>query len=845
MSRLLRATYRGLVATAALLIVSAIVLALRQGEPNPTLGALLVVVGALAVAAAVAAWSRRPVAVSVQLVALPLLAAVYLFEWNQVDALDEMLHVNEWARIFKARLAANQVVVPQMSLGDLLQPEGGFLLPSGERLFPLSGIANLPTIMCREGPRPFAEYVADEYGFNNPPGLWGKPVDLVFIGDSMTYGACLPNRDHFIAQVRARYPATLNLGHGGIGPLIHLAMMREFVPRTRPRYVFYMYDENNDLYFVQSNGTADLAKEYRNRILRTYLDHDRFSQRLLDRQPEVDAALKTYLGQRVASTLERRRPWRVVLRFLGLPLTREGLRWIDLRNRRAGFGPAVAWAAPPAPPPLDDLALFKRIFAKMARVANDAGARFVFVNIPAQITLCDGIEHPWKKEVLKFVVEAGGDVIDLEKDYRRAVKTMGRETLFAVPPCGGHFSEAGYKLIGDRLVQYLEIREGRGGQRRADGWSMGAGAALPGKRTDTAATVVSRWTQVYEPYAHANRPLPAGPEPAEYTQGAGILGNSYARRRGGSRLRITVEFTAYSPEDNEIVAALFVAGEPRTRHFAVQPVEAGKTASLTLKHSIELASDSPVPLEVRVGPRRPGIIYINGVDRGPATPPLRTSLTLEELGSEELRPEDLRDRQLVYRGTDLGERDVATMRRAAVQRRTASMPEAPNLLGRAYFGARHWVNDRVTRHVSHFGQKYEAYARVDRVLGRDEDVAVSLEGAAIMGYSLTPRAPGNVVRVSVAVPAWTDQPNRVVAALYVNDAPVTYQVGSQELRPGQASAATIDFETTAPSAQAISFSVRVGAGKPGVIYLNGNGKGPSSTVPRPTLTIDEYRTFWP
>ena len=107
-------------------------------------------------------------------------------------------------------------------------------LADGSQVLPLSGVANVHTIMCREGPRPVAEYVADEHGYNNPKGLWGTPIDLVFIGDSMTYGACLPERDHFIGQIRARYPALLNLSNGGIGPLVYLAMMREFLPVIRP-----------------------------------------------------------------------------------------------------------------------------------------------------------------------------------------------------------------------------------------------------------------------------------------------------------------------------------------------------------------------------------------------------------------------------------------------------------------------------------------------------------------------------------------------------------------------------------------------------------------------------------
>ena len=109
----------------------------------------------------------------------------------------------------------------------------------------------------------------------------------------------------------------------------------------------------------------------------------------------------------------------------------------------------------------DDFELFKKIFAKTLQTSSDAGAKFVFVNIPAQATICQGMDHPLKKPLLDFVAQSGVDVIDLEQDYRDAIRAFGRENIFAVPPCGGHFSERGYKIIGDRLLQYLQTQEAK------------------------------------------------------------------------------------------------------------------------------------------------------------------------------------------------------------------------------------------------------------------------------------------------------------------------------------------------------------------------------------------------
>src|SRR5216683_547759 len=323
----LRLIYRCIVTAISLAIIYAVFEFLRHGEPNPTARALLIGVGVLAFALVAAVWSRHAVAMYVQVCAIPFLAALYLFELRQRDPIDEKQHVEQHWRLAKTKAASGQPFTIQVSpSGFASKPNGGIDLPSGERIFPLGQVADLPTIMCREGARPFAEFEADERGFNNPKGIWGKPVDIMFIGDSMTYGACLPNRDHFVAQIRERFPSTLNLGAGGLGPLIELAQIREFVPKIKPKFIFYMYDENNDLYSISPQAAPDIVLEYGNPILRKYLADDQFSQRIYQRQSEINAAVKQFADQWIASALAERTPLKSLVRVLGLPLTRASLQ---------------------------------------------------------------------------------------------------------------------------------------------------------------------------------------------------------------------------------------------------------------------------------------------------------------------------------------------------------------------------------------------------------------------------------------------------------------------------------------------------------------------------------------
>jgi hypothetical protein len=666
-----RLTYRCIITAISLAMMYSVFVVL-QGEPNPVAQSLLLTVGLLAFAVAAAAWSRHFVAFYVQLCAIPILAALYLFELQHRNPLDEMLHTEQHWRLAKAKAARGQPFTIQISPSDYFARtrNGGLDLPSGERVFPLAQVADLPTIMCREGARPFAEFEADERGFNNPKGIWGNPVDVMFIGDSMTYGACLPNRDHFMAQIRERFPSTLNLGLGGLGPLIELAQMREFVPKTKPKFIFFMYDENNDLYFISPTGDSDIVREYRNPILRKYLADDQFSQRIYERQSEVNPALKQLADRIIASGLAERTPLRSATRLLGLPLTRASLPSLPHSAEPASTSSEAAVAEAPA---VDYFELFKEIFSKMIQISNEAGARFVFVNIPAYQSICDGVDHPWKRRVLDLAQQSGVDFIDLELDFRNADKTIGRDHLFAVPPCGGHFSERGYKIIGERLVQYLQIQEALAnsaslaGIVQSDGWRV----TSPRVGHDEPATppqVVWRETQVYQTYVKFGAVFPPGSDAADRTEGAAILGQAYKRHQSGDHLRVTVKFTAYSPYDNEIVATLFVGSESKSSSLSSQPVRRNSSGSVSLTYNVDNLTDAPIAIEVRVGSRRPGELYINGDHTGPAAPGL-TSLTIEELrslpGEELLQRVDLtleKMRQhggsLAYVGAPLSESEL-------------------------------------------------------------------------------------------------------------------------------------------------------------------------------------------
>jgi hypothetical protein len=124
------------------------------------------------------------------------------------------------------------------------------------------------------------------------------------------------------------------------------------------------------------------------------------------------------------------------------------------------------------------------------------------------------------------------------------------------------------------------------------------------------------------------------------------------------------------------------------------------------------------------------------------------------------------------------------------------------VLARTVEDAKRWaIRKTATTRDFHHQQTYQSYARVDRVI--DADTVVDVEGASIMGYGWTPKSPLDRVHVKVVVPAWSGQPNSIVAALFVNQSVVATKVVSQELAPGKVAEAVLEFEMVAASTEPI------------------------------------------
>jgi hypothetical protein len=180
------------------------------------------------------------------------------------------------------------LLVPSMFiLGGPDHMEGltsnGVLTPRG-REFPLAGLPLKLSVSVKEGDAwPF--FRTDEFGFNNPIGQHvPDTIDIALVGDSMVHGTTVEPSENLAGWLRRSGYKVLNLGQGGSGPLLELAILGEYALPLRPKRVVWLFYEGNDF--------QNLASELGVDLLVRYLDEPAH-QTLRERQDEITPSLLT------------------------------------------------------------------------------------------------------------------------------------------------------------------------------------------------------------------------------------------------------------------------------------------------------------------------------------------------------------------------------------------------------------------------------------------------------------------------------------------------------------------------------------------------------------------------
>jgi hypothetical protein len=310
-----------------------------------------------------------------------------------------------------------------------------------QRLYPLAGVSNRTTVYCNEsGERVI--YKSDKYGFRNPHQAWNlKEKVWVVIGDSFAHGACVKAGKHAAARVQTLKEdhSVINLGMGGSGPLIELAIFKEYAEVLKPEVIMWFYFEGNDL-------VQNLDYELTSPLLKNYL-RPSYTQKLLSRQDEIDKTLMSHIQSAV------KRKTGILSKLEVIVQNSRTLRLLNIRRflgvDNQGWNPHIE--------KLRVADEFTTILKQVQAKTQQWGGEVYFVYIPelSRYLLPDpnNLQFRGRGRILELVASLNMPIIDIHQDvFQNHTDPLSLFPRRTEP----HYTEEGYNLVGSALVSGID-----------------------------------------------------------------------------------------------------------------------------------------------------------------------------------------------------------------------------------------------------------------------------------------------------------------------------------------------------------------------------------------------------
>ncbi len=334
-------------------------------------------------------------------------------------------------------------ILPKHLMYNVLRSEG-------QKILPLAGVSGSVRVLCNESGT-WGIYENDEHGFNNPQGLFSaiRP-EIVLIGDSFAYGACVAQKDSIAGQLRRAGYTLINLGNSGNGPLFELAGIKEYGEHLKPQKVFWLYFERNDL--------MNLLYEQRSSFLFQYMDSS-FSQHLINRQPEIDRVLGDHLESNYKQVLRKEinkqksdNDPKQKLNSDPIPkLSPQSIRDIVLlRESRHKLGiPAINYERSVFP-------LFVQILKNSRDLISTWGGELIFVYLPSGDSYFEyakkNIYH--REKVIAALRDLDIPIVDVYPSFQQHADVL---SLFGGRNRYNHYSVKGYTLVSEMMKNFLKF----------------------------------------------------------------------------------------------------------------------------------------------------------------------------------------------------------------------------------------------------------------------------------------------------------------------------------------------------------------------------------------------------
>lgn len=286
----------------------------------------------------------------------------------------------------------------------------------------------------------WAMYEGDEYGFNNPLGLYNSSeIDIGVLGDSFTIGWGVNSKENFVSVLRDRYPKTLNISKAGAEPAMELKFFREYIVPKKPKIVLWVFFYN-DLSDLAALTPPDWPSKY--------LDPKTNQQSLPDRpliyMQGYKPPLEHIANQADTKDLKDEFPCISLEKLITLHTIRKmfGMQWKNPGDTKEG------------------LARLKPILKTVKDTVSSWGGKLYFVYLPDWQQLANPfsgtfLDKPYQNNtIFPLINELGIPIIDLYPVFRAHPDPL---SLFPYRR-SGHYNAKGNYLVGKTILKYINLK---------------------------------------------------------------------------------------------------------------------------------------------------------------------------------------------------------------------------------------------------------------------------------------------------------------------------------------------------------------------------------------------------
>ena len=286
----------------------------------------------------------------------------------------------------------------------------------------------------------------DKYGFKNNNDIYSKDIDIMIIGDSFTEGVPFKNSDDIAGKIMSKTNYNVgNFGVNGTGPFMSLAIIKEYGVGLKPKNVFYMFFEGNDL--------RDMMFEEKT-FLKKYLDEN-FSQNLLESNDDIIKFLDDY-----EQIFYQILPYKIINESIDddhpikkkISFTEKLKDFLELNTLKELLLTSSVFYKKKHNVDYDYL---EKIIFRMNQEVKKWDGNFYFVYLPSWTRYNNKYSianHLHKSKIKKIVKNNNSIFIDIDEYFQRKGVNDINIFIFGIY---GHYTKKGYELIADKIISVV------------------------------------------------------------------------------------------------------------------------------------------------------------------------------------------------------------------------------------------------------------------------------------------------------------------------------------------------------------------------------------------------------